>query len=265
MKKKTIAALLALLTSASLFGCGDPFAEAMLKDVPAYEFSSSEAETTKLTEAESAADSAESENAAETPEAAEESTDAADEAEAASEPEPGSEEELAEILRVTRAYEDALYAQDLDALVDCTNMDLLYYLQNNKLGTREELIAFEKEMFGDKLGKSQKQNSEHNSIFKDPVYAPEKAAEYNALLEKCGPVSNVFHIDSVYLYRIQNQAAADAGGQAGSGFQFSMGMGDMAFGIDFAVIRVNGEWKMDTALAAASSVINQVEKVQAAQ
>ena len=90
MKKKTIAALLALLTSASLFGCGDPFAEAMLKDVPAYEFSSSEAETTKLTEAENSADSAESESAAEESESAsaensgsEETADTTDDSESA--------------------------------------------------------------------------------------------------------------------------------------------------------------------------------------
>ena len=145
MKKKTIAALLALLTSASLFGCGDPFAEAMLKDVPAYEFSSSEAETTKLTEAENSAVSAESENAAEESESAEESSDAADAAEAASELEPGSEEELAEVLRVTRAYEDAIYDQDMEALLDCTDMDLLYYIKNNEVGSREDLIAFEEE------------------------------------------------------------------------------------------------------------------------
>lgn len=262
MMKKTIAALLALLTSASLFGCGDPFAEAMLKDVPAYEFSSSEAETTKSAEAESSADSAESENAAESPEPAEESSDAA---EAASEPEPGSEEELAEILRVTQAYEDAVYNQDMDALVDCMDIDLIYYMQKEELGTREDYIAFVKEAFGDKLSKSLEQNPERVSIFKDPVYAPEKAEEYNSVLEKCGAISNVFHIDGVYLYRIQNQAAADAGGQAGSGFQFSMGMGDLAVGMDLAVVRINGEWKIDSALPAMASLWNELEKAHAAQ
>ena len=265
MMKKTIAALLALLTSASLFGCGDPFAEAMLKDVPAYEFSSSEAETAKLTEAESSAASAESENAAESPEPAEESSDAADEAEAASEPEPGSEAELAEIQRVAQAFENAVYDQDLDALIDCMDIDLIYYMQNEKLGTREELIAFEKELFGDKLSKELEKNPERVSVLKDPVYAPEKAEEYNSLLKKCGAISNVFHIDDVYLYRIQNQAAADAGGQAGSGLQFSIGMGELAFGMDFAVIRINGEWKVDSSLPAMVSYWNELEKAHAAQ
>lgn len=265
MKKKTIAALLALLTSASLFGCGDPFAEAMLKDVPAYEFSSSEAETAKLTEAENSAVSAESENAAEESESAEESSDAADEAEAASELEPGSEEELAEVLRVTRAYEDAIYDQDMEALLDCTDMDLLYYIKNNEVGSREDLIAFEEEAFGDKLSKSLEQNPERVSVFKDPVYVPEKAEEYNTVLKKMGAISNVYHIDSVYLYRFQNQAAADAGGQAGSGLQFSMGMGDLAFGMDVAVVRINGEWKFDMGLPMFVSYWNELEKAHAAQ
>ena len=74
-------------------------------------------------------------------------------------------------------------------------------------------------------------------------------------------MSNVFRVDGVYIYRIQNQAAAEAGGKAGSGMQFSFGLGEAAVGLDIAVIRINGQWKVDTTLPIMQSVLQTMDNI----
>ena len=266
MMKKTTAMLLALLMSAALCGCGDPFAEALLKDESLYDQFASSAETTESAKAADVSETAGNESSAaeetaETPETAgEENTSA---------PEPGSEEELAEVVRVSKQYIQALANNDMELLVDSFDMDLYYYMQNNEPGDREKHLALAQEVFGEKLESHRGNTTEEqiDEFVKSPVYAPEKADEYNAFLKKMDEIgqgktaySNLFYIDGAYLYRIQNQAAADAGGQAGSGLQFSIGTGETLFGMDLAVLHINGEWKVDAALPILMDMINNMEQ-----
>ena len=165
-------------------------------------------------------------------------------------------------------FEQAAINQDWESYVDAYNIELLYYVQNHELGTREDYIKMIQEAVQGKNTPKTGAGANRGLFESEPVYCPEKADEYNQTikaLDQMGQqgLSNVFKVDGAYIYRFQNQAAEEAGGQAGSGFQFSFGLGEAAVGMDIAVIRINGKWKVDMTLPFMQSFLTTMENVSA--
>lgn len=169
-QKKLTAALLALTLTVSLSGCGDPFAEALLKNDSslAAELETEHAATTaapemqeQTFEGETAAP--ETEPAAESPEA--EGMGA----------EPGTDEALAEMQLVAHQFEQAAINQDWESYVDTYNIELLYYVQNHELGTREDYIKMIQEAVQGKNTPKTGAGANRGLFESEPVYCPEKS------------------------------------------------------------------------------------------
>lgn len=262
-KMRTAAALLALMLAASLSGCGDPFAEALLRNDSslAAEIEAERAATTAPPEMKEQTFEGET-TAPETEPAAA----SADESSAVMGAEPGTDEALAEVQLVAHQYEQSSRELDWEGFIDAYNIEMLYYMEHNELGTREDYLNFVQEMCAGK-DLSASDAGTAGMFQNEPVYCPEKVDEYNQAMKTLDQMghqtgmSNVFRVDGVYIYRIQNQAAAEAGGKAGSGMQFSFGLGEAAVGLDIAVIRINGQWKVDTTLPIMQSVLQTMDNI----
>lgn len=224
MKAKKLTAILLALTAVSFCGCGDPFAKALIKDGEGLE---------------TLAPSAHSTNEPET-----ETTTAE-----LSESEP--EDTLAEVQRIAREFEQSAYDMDYAAMVDSYAVELLYYMENGRLGSRDEYIALLEKTYE---SQSQiQQNEQTKTAFEgEPVHKPEKAGEYMDVLRQMNDLGNeyaftdAFNIDDVYIYRVQ--AGSDTNGAAGDGMQINLGPNDVSVGMDIAVIHINGQWKVDTTI-----------------
>ena len=224
MKAKKLTAILLALTAVSFCGCGDPFAKALIKDGEGLE---------------TLAPSAHSTNEPET-----ETTTAE-----LSESEP--EDTLAEVQRIAREFEQSAYDMDYAAMVDAYAVELLYYMENGRLGSRDEYIALLEKTYE---SQSQiQQNEQTKTAFEgEPVHMPEKAGEYMDVLRQMNDLGNeyaftdAFNIDDVYIYRVQ--AGSDTNGAAGDGMQINLGPNDVSVGMDIAVIHINGQWKVDTTI-----------------
>lgn len=224
MKAKKLTAILLALTAVSFCGCGDPFAKALIKDGEGLE---------------TLAPSAHSTNEPET-----ETTTAE-----LSESEP--EDTLAEVQRIAREFEQSAYDMDYAAMVDSYAVELLYYMENGRLGSRDEYIALLEKTYE---SQSQiQQNEQTKTAFEgEPVHMPEKAGEYMDVLRQMNDLGNeyaftdAFNIDDVYIYRVQ--AGSDTNGAAGDGMQINLGPNDVSVGMDIAVIHINGQWKVDTTI-----------------
>ena len=239
-KRNLTAALLALTLTASLCGCGDPYAKVLLKDnseivtvAPVQETSAAQTETT-IKAVTSANDTA-----------AENTNHSA--------AEPGTDEALAEAKRVLMSVMQAGIEKDAERYADNYCVELLYYMKNGELGDRDKYIEMIKPSIVKDNFPADMQVTEE--WFDSIEYCPEKVDEYNDTFRKMDErndgkyaFSNIFHVDGVYIWRVQNQAAAEAGGHAGSGLQIGLGTGESLFGMDMAVIRINGQWKVDISL-----------------
>lgn len=236
MKAKKLTAILLALTAVSFCGCGDPFAKALIKDGEGLETLAPSAHSTNEPETETAT--------AELSEASERETAAEP-----SESEP--EDTLAEVQRIAREFEQSAYDMDYAAMVDSYAVELLYYMENGRLGSRDEYIALLEKTYE---SQSQiQQNEQTKTAFEgEPVHMPEKAGEYMDVLRQMNDLGNeyaftdAFNIDDVYIYRVQ--AGSDTNGAAGDGMQINLGPNDVSVGMDIAVIHINGQWKVDTTI-----------------
>ncbi len=188
-----------------------------------------EAETEEETEAESEEEAAEGEE--ETPSEA-----------------PASPEELAEVQAAIDGYRKAIEEGNCAELVKYYDIDVMYYMTTGKLADEAELVAeLERQVDDGELAVGE---SAVQGEFGAPVCYNSQAKEYNDFLasdifaeggfeDENGNTFEVnmaenFVIDGVYMFEY-----SAAGDQEGMSFDVSM---------DMAVLRINGEWKVDTGL-----------------
>lgn len=220
-KRKLIAGLLALTMTASLCGCG-----------------------TSKTEPEAAPESVTAES-----EAAENEASAADSPEQDSE---AADPELAEIKKIADAFFKANDEQDYEALAKIYDADLLYYLENEKIGTEEEILQYLKDNTAQAVPIAGQSNSFEIS---EPECRNEQAEEFNKFFEEMDKSSNTelaknFHVDGVYIINMKTKgssAADDSGAEADAGFDLDLPL---------AVLHINGEWKCDMAVNLTMSMYN---------
>ena len=133
MNKRLTAALLALMMTASLCGCGDdPVAEEPVSETAAVELVTETGTGAGTSESSGTETAAASETAEETESAAAETEGEA----------PASEDELAEVQRVADIFIKASEDHDYEAMLDVYDVALLYYLENGELGSREQYLEF---------------------------------------------------------------------------------------------------------------------------
>ncbi len=256
MKKRLTSALLALMMTASLCGCGDdPAAEEPVRDIAvetAAEAAETEAETAEVTTAEeTAAESADSTEPAPAETAAAEQTAETDNKGAA----PVSKDELAEVQRVADTYFKAMKDGDYEALVDVFDVEMLYYLENGETGSREQYLEFLRDMSDEETGASSIEND--NVTIGDPVCANEQAEQYNEFFRKIDELSEGksklaenFKVDGVYNMRLQTSGTTAASTSTDeSGIKMNVDVsGSFDFGMDIPILRINGQWKVDPAI-----------------
>ena len=227
-KRKLIAGLLALTMTASLCGCGTTKTEPETAPESVTEESSA-AETE-----ESAADSAEQ--------------DSAEQESAAVDP------ELTEIQKIVDAFFKANDEQDYDTLAKIYDADLLYYLENQKMGTEEEVLQYLKDNSTEAVPIAGQSSSFEIS---EPECQNEQAEEFNKFFEEIDKQSGSelaknFKVDGVYIINMKTKGSAstedsDTGVDA-----------DLNFDLDLplAVLHINGEWKCDMAVNLTMSMYN---------
>lgn len=194
----------------------------------------------------------EEETEAETEAATEEETEAESEEEFEEEEtpseQPASAEELAEVQAAIDGYRKALEEENYADLVKYYDINVMYYMTTGKLASDEELSAeLERQVADGELAAGE---SAVQGEFGAPVCYNSQAKEYNDFLasdifseggfeDENGNTFEVnmaenFTIDGVYMFEY-----SAAGDQEGMSFDVSM---------DMAVLRINGEWKVDTGL-----------------
>lgn len=179
----------------------------------------------------------------------------------------GTEEALEEVQQIMRQFNEAMKKNDSKALIDLINVEMLYYMEYGKTGTSSEYRNY----FDSKVMSEQESQlgvlNDCYDLFETqtPVYSLEKELEYNEALVKMdelshgeSQLSSNFYIDGVYLYRIEasTDGSVEAGDAAGSGLQFDLDETGGSVGMDIAVVRINGEWKIDFVLPTMQSILN---------
>ncbi len=249
MKNRLTSALLALMMTASLCACGDdPVAEETVSDIAvetAAETAETDADSAAVTTAEQTA-AAESETGepASATQAATENRGAA----------PADEDELAEVQRVAETYFRATKEGDYEALVDVFDIEMLYYLENGEMGTREQCLNYLKEMDPEETGAASIEDG--NVTIGDPVCANEQAEEYNDFFKMIDEASGKsklaenFKVDGVYNMRLQTSGTTDASTSTDeSGIKVNLDVsGSFDIGMDIPILRINGQWKVDPAI-----------------
>lgn len=222
-KRKLIAGLLALTMTASLCGCGTA------KTEPETAPESVTADSAAAENEESAADSAEQDSAETDP-------------------------ELAEIKKIADAFFKANDAQDYEALAKIYDADLLYYLENEKMGTEEEILQYLKDNSTEAVPIAGQSTSFEIS---EPECHNEQAEEFNKFFEEMDKQSNSelaknFHVDGVYIINMNTKGSA-ATEDSENGVE-----GEASFDLDLplAVLHINGEWKCDMAVNLTMSMYN---------
>lgn len=238
MKKRMTAAFLAALMSVSLCACGN--------DDPAAEIGSVIEKTAE-------------EVTAEAEETVPEETEApeAENTEAESETLSG---EAAEVQKVVDTYFKALKEKDYDTLLDVTDVEMIYYLTNGALGTREDYITCLKEQVV--TGETSADNLEVTA----PKLSDEYIGQYTEFFEMMDEMSegetaftDTFKIDRAYAVRMKASGSAEASAASDEtdSINFDINVsGDYNIDIDMPVIHVNGEWKCDPAVHMAASLIS---------
>ena len=256
-KNKLTAAILAALMSVSLCACGadDPAADTG---------SSKEYVTADTAAAEEQAESAADEAAPETEPSSADGAGTGDAGESVSEmsvsASPADSSEAAEVQKVVDTYFKALREKDYDTLLDVTDVELIYYLTNGELGTREDYITCLKEQVvtGD--------SSAGDLEITVPELQDGYIKQYTDFFEQMDELSegetafaDTFKIDRVYAVRMKASGNTDmsaASDESGSiNFDISVN-GNYNIDIDMPIIHVNGEWKCDPAVSMAMSLIN---------
>ena len=240
-KTKILAGILAV--SMMFAGCGKTDDEK--KD------SSSEA-TTTTTEAETTETTTEAEE--ETTEADADAEDGEPEEE-----EPASEEELQAVKDLIAAYETAVKAKDYETMVDLTDADLLYYISYGKEGTKEELVSLLDGTADAEEGAIVAETDYSNTVFGEPHCYNSQAKIYNEFLsnedlamlaeegEGATDVASKYTIDGLYTFSMSSDASASADTSAEEDADVDASINvNSSFDMDMFVVRINGEWKIDT-------------------
>lgn len=220
-KRKLIAGLLALTMTASLCGCG-----------------------AAKTEPETAAESVTADSsAAETEDAA---------ADAAEQDSSEADPELAEIKKIADAFFKANDAQDYEALAKIYDADLLYYLENEKTGTEEEVLQYLKDNATEAVPIAGQSSSFEIS---EPECHNEQAEEYNKFFEDMdkqsgSEIAKNFNVDGVYIINMKTKGTASTE-DSGSGAEENSSLD-----LPLAVLHINGEWKCDMAVNLTMSMFN---------
>ena len=203
MRKKLAAALVALIAATSLCSCGT--------DEPAATEKSSTNDITSVSENDEVTE----------PEVSSEESEA--ESAENKQDKPAEGDEAAEIQQLVDAYFKALDEKDYDTIADVADVDLMYFMEHEETGTREQYVEFLKE---------QAEELEVYSEFK--IGAPEEANDHAGMYndffrmmdEECEGelhLADTFDVDGLYTCR----------------------MNAPGISMDFYVIRINGEWKCD--------------------
>ncbi|MBE6847995.1 MAG: hypothetical protein E7503_07705 [Ruminococcus sp.] len=152
--------------------------------------------------------------------------------------EPASADELAEVKDVIAGYLEANNNKDYAAMIRYYDVQFNYFMEHGETGSDPELVQYmqdaESEIFMDYS----------NAVFGEPQCYNSMAQEYNDFLAsdlmsevetEDGETIEVspeeeFKIEGVYVFNVKNEAA---------GFSSEM---------DYAVLKINGKWQVDTAL-----------------
>ncbi len=163
--------------------------------------------------------------------------------------EPASADELAEVKDVIAGYLDANNNKDYGAMIRFYDVHFNYFMENGRTGSDPELVQYmqdaEDELFMDYS----------NAVFGEPQCYNSMAQEYNDFLAsdlmsevetEDGETIEVspeeeFKIEGVYFFNVKNEAA---------GFSSEM---------DYAVLKINGKWQVDTALTLLYSFVSIFE------
>lgn len=232
MLKKLTASLLALSMVGSLYGCGNPdierASENIVNHIAAVVSEDEDAEKSKMP------------------------------VQTKSDAEPGTEEALAEVQRIMRQFEEACKENDQETMAELMDVELLYYMEHSKLADPQTYLEFYKKEVTQNSDSPYNSFGKNNMTFSDqtPAYCPEKVAEYNKFFQQMDETSieetafaDTFHIDAVYIYRFEVDSKSNVNSvtddTVGDGFKIELNNGDVSVGMDIAVIRINGEWKID--------------------
>lgn len=253
---KLTAAILAALMSVSLCACGtdDPAADTGSKEYVTADTAAAEEQAESETDAaapETDLSSADGAGAGDAEESVSEVSESAASADAS---------ELAEVQKVVDTYFKALEEKDYDTLLDVTDVELIYYLTNGELGTREDYITCLKEQVvtGD--------SSAGDLEITAPELQDGYIKQYTDFFEQMDELSegetafaDTFKIDRVYAVRMKAAGSTDmsAASDESDSINFDISLnGDYSIDIDMPIIHVNGEWKCDPAVSMAMSLIN---------
>ena len=238
MMKKTIAALLALMMTASLCACGsdDDPAETGSKELSAASESDAPAETTAPADSGSSAD--------------EGTSDAAGQLSYGEK--PSASDELATVQYLADTYFKAIKNKDYDTLVDITDAELMCYISDGEMPDRDAQIEYVKSLCSDggtdyTVSKPEKESG----------YAEEYNEFFKTLDEQQGSkIADKFKVEDAYSVRLKAGAAGDiesSGISAESeGVDLDVafsGSYDINIDIDMPIIKLNGEWKCDPQLS----------------
>ena len=210
MRKRLAAALFALVAATSLCSCGS--------DEPAASEKSSENDITSVSETDAVTEPEELE------------ADSADN----KQDKPAEGDEAAEIQQLLDTYLKAMDEKDYDTVADVTDVELMYFMEHEETGTREQYVEYLKEQFGENdayagvtFGAPEEAN-EHAGIYNDFFRMMDEESEGKLHL------AENFDVDGLYSCRM------DATG----------------ISMDFYVIRINGEWKCDPTVGTAIDMYN---------
>ncbi len=237
MMKKTTAALLALMMTASLCACGsdDNPADTGSQELSAASESDAPAETTAPADSGSSAD--------------EGTSDAAEQLSYGEKP-PASDE-LATVQYLADTYFKAIKNKDYDTLVDITDAELMCYISDGEMPDRDAQIEYVKSLCSDSADYTVSKPE------KESGYAEEYNEFFKTLDEQQGSkIADKFKVEDAYSVRLKAGAAGDIESSSISAESEGMDL-DVAFSgsydinvdIDMPIIKLNGEWKCDPQLS----------------
>ena len=163
-------------------------------------------------------------------------------------------DEVAQVQAVIDGYIKAVREQDYANMVKYYNMELSHYMSTGEKASEAELAEMLKEEYATHTGVS-----DENATIGAPVCAPELIQEYNDFLasdmfkEITNDAGETVQLNLPENYKIDGVYV----------FNYSSAGGSIK--MDMEVLRVNGEWKVDSALSMAMMFSSMFEDMSEAE
>lgn len=202
----------------------------------------------------------------------EDTTGASDEEETKDAPAEGEDAELAEVQAVLDGYFKAAEEQDIENLIKYHDFNFIHYLSEGvyltdeqlleKVGSLEELGGEQPASYGTMTVSDVECHDEMISAFQDFLSSDFWNDEEGENGEKLHP-ADYFTIDGVYTCTVNSTGTAEFEVETQEGVTVS-GSASTDFNVttEYAILRINGEWKVDITMSMMMMFANMIESMK---